>query len=319
MRASEHTILCSGNASPELARAVASHLQLPLAAVQVGRFSDLEVQVEILENVRGRDVFVFQSIAPPANDHLMELLILVDALRRASAGRITAVMPYFAYARQDRRLRAARVPITAKLIANMLTVSGVNRVLTVDVHSEQIQGFFDIPFDNVYASPVLLSDVWRRVRERAPVVVSPDVGGVARARALAKRLDDADLAIIDKRRPRPNDSEVMNVIGEVKGRVCIIIDDIVDTAGTLTTAAAVLKERGAERVVAYITHPVLSGPAVPRIASSALDELVVTDTLPLRAEARACSKIRQLSIAQLLAETVRRIHEEESVSSLYVD
>jgi ribose-phosphate pyrophosphokinase len=319
MRASEHTILCSGNAIPGLARSVAAHLQLPLAAVQVGRFSDLEIQVEILENVRGRDVFVFQSLAPPVNDHLMELLILVDALRRASAGRITAVMPYFAYARQDRRLRAARVPITAKLIANMLTVSGVNRVLTVDVHSEQIQGFFDIPFDNVYASPVLLSDLWRRVRDGSLVVVSPDVGGVARARALAKRLDDADLAIIDKRRPRPNEAEVMNVIGEVEGRTCVIVDDIVDTAGTLTTAASVLKSKGATRVVAYITHPVLSGPAVERIAASALDELVVTDTLPLQAQAAACPKIRQLSIAQLLAETVRRIHEEESVSSLYVD
>jgi ribose-phosphate pyrophosphokinase len=308
----------SGSANPQLAQDIARYLQVPLGRAHVGRFSDGEVTVEIMENVRGRDVFVVQSTSPPANDHLMELLVMVDACRRASAGRITAVMPYFGYARQDRRPRATRVAITAKLVANMLMGAGVHRVLTVDVHADQIQGFFDIPVDNVYASPVLLGDVWRQKYDDL-VVVSPDVGGVVRARAIAKRLDDADLAIIDKRRPRANESEVMNIIGEVEGKSCVLVDDLVDTAGTLCHAAKALKDVGAKRVVAYITHPVLSGPAIERIEASSLDELVVTDTIPLRDNARACRKIRQLSVAGLLAETMRRIRDEESVSSLYLD
>jgi ribose-phosphate pyrophosphokinase len=308
----------SGSANPQLAHDIARYLQVPLGRAHVGRFSDGEVTVEIMENVRGRDVFVVQSTSPPANDHLMELLVMVDACRRASAGRITAVMPYFGYARQDRRPRATRVAITAKLVANMLMGAGVHRVLTVDVHADQIQGFFDIPVDNVYASPVLLGDVWRQKYDDL-VVVSPDVGGVVRARAIAKRLDDADLAIIDKRRPRANESEVMNIIGEVEDKSCVLVDDLVDTAGTLCHAAKALKDVGAKRVVAYITHPVLSGPAIERIAASSLDELVVTDTIPLRDNARVCRKIRQLSVAGLLAETMRRIRDEESVSSLYID
>jgi ribose-phosphate pyrophosphokinase len=286
--------------------------------VNVTRFSDGEVQVELMENVRGRDVFIVQSTCPPTNDSLMELLIMADACRRASAGRITAVIPYFGYARQDRRPRATRVPITAKLVANLITTAGINRVLTVDLHADQIQGFFDIPVDNIFASPVLLGDVWKQ-RDENIIVVSPDVGGVVRARALAKRLDDADLAIIDKRRPRPNESKVMNIIGNVAGKTCVMIDDMVDTAGTLCVAAQALKDEGATKVVAYITHPVLSGAAIERISQSALDELVVTDTIPLNDEARACSRIRQLSVAGLLAETMRRVRDEESVSSLYVD
>jgi ribose-phosphate pyrophosphokinase len=308
----------TGNASPQLAQDIARYLQLPLGRAHVGRFSDGEVTVELMENVRGRDVFVVQSTCPPASDHLMELLVMVDACRRASAGRITAVMPYFGYARQDRRPRATRVAITAKVVANMLVGAGVHRVLTVDLHADQIQGFFDIPVDNVYSSPVLLGEVWKRKYEDL-VVVSPDVGGVVRARAIAKRLDDADLAIIDKRRPRANVSEVMNIIGEVEDRSCVLVDDMVDTAGTLCEAAKALKDHGARQVAAYITHPVLSGPAVERIEASALDELVVTDTIPLRENARACRKIRQLSVAGLLAETMRRIRDEESVSSLYID
>ena len=308
----------AGNANPQLAAAVAQHLGQPLGKINVGRFSDGEVMVEILENVRGRDVFVIQPTCPPSNDSLMELLVLVDALKRSSAGRITAVIPYFGYARQDRRPRSARVPITAKLVANMIVHAGVDRVLTVDIHADQIQGFFDIPFDNVYASPILLSDAWKCAYPDV-VVVSPDVGGVARARAFAKRLDDADLAIIDKRRPRANESKVMNIIGEIKDRTCIIVDDVVDTAGTLCQAAKALKDEGARRVVAYITHPVLSGPAVERISKSELDELVVTDTIALRPDAAACDRIRQLSIAEMMAETVRRVSDEESVSSLYVD
>jgi ribose-phosphate pyrophosphokinase len=308
----------SGSANPQLAHDIARYLQVPLGRAHVGRFSDGEVTVEIMENVRGRDVFVVQSTSPPANDHLMELLVMVDACRRASAGRITAVMPYYGYSRQDRRPRATRVAITAKLVANMLAGAGVHRVLTVDVHADQIQGFFDIPVDNVYASPVLLGDVWRQKYDDL-VVVSPDVGGVVRARAIAKRLDDADLAIIDKRRPRANESEVMNIIGEVEGKSCVLVDDLVDTAGTLCHAARALKDVGAKRVVAYITHPVLSGPAIERIEASVLDELVVTDTIPLRDNARACHKIRQLTVAGLLAETMRRIRDEESVSSLYID
>jgi len=308
----------TGSANPQLALDVARYLQVPLGRAHVGRFSDGEVTVELMENVRGRDVYVIQPTSPPANDHLMELLVTVDAARRASAGRITAVMPYFGYARQDRRPRATRVAITAKVIANMLAGAGVHRVLTVDLHADQIQGFFDIPVDNVYASPVLLGDVWKQKYDDL-VVVSPDVGGVVRARAIAKRLDDADLAIIDKRRPRANESEVMNIIGEVEGKSCVLVDDLVDTAGTLCHAAKALKDVGAKRVVAYITHPVLSGPAIERIEASVLDELVVTDTIPLRENARACRKIRQLSVAGLLAETMRRIRDEESVSSLYID
>jgi ribose-phosphate pyrophosphokinase len=284
----------------------------------VGRFSDGEIQVEIMENVRGKDVYLVQSTCPPANEHLMELLVMADACRRASAGRITAVIPYLGYARQDRRQRAMRVPITAKLVADMIGCAGVNRVLTVDLHADQIQGFFGVPVDNVYASPVLLGEVWKQKYDNM-IVVSPDVGGVVRARALARRLDNADLAIIDKRRQRANESQVMNIIGDVRGRSCILVDDLVDTAGTLCQAAQALKDEGAERVIAYITHPALSGKAVERVENSALDQLVVTDTIPLGEAARKCKRIRVLSVAELLAETMRRIRDEESVSSLYVD
>jgi ribose-phosphate pyrophosphokinase len=308
----------TGNANPQLAQDIARHLMVPLGRAAVSRFSDSECTVELLENVRGRDVFIVQPTCSPANDHLMELLVMTDACRRASAARITAVIPYFGYARQDRRPRAMRVPITAKLVANMIASAGVNRVLTVDLHADQIQGFFDIPVDNVYASPVLLGDAWKQKYDNL-MVVSPDVGGVVRARALAKRLDDAELAIIDKRRPRPNESEVMNIIGEVEGKTCVLIDDLVDTAGTLCHAAEALKANGAKKVLAYITHAVLSGPAIDRISQSQLDELVVTDTIPLRPEAKNCKKIRQLTVAGLLAETMRRIRDEESVSSLYID
>jgi ribose-phosphate pyrophosphokinase len=308
----------TGNAHPKLAHDIARVMHLPLARAHVGRFSDGEISVEILENIRGRETFIIQSTCPPAAENLIELLVMTDAAKRASAARITAVIPYFGYARQDRRPRAARVPITAKLVAKMIGAAGVDRVLTVDLHADQIQGFFDIAVDNVYASPVLLGDVWKQKYQKM-VVVSPDVGGVVRARALAKRLDDAELAIIDKRRSRANQSEVMNIIGEVEGKNCVLIDDMVDTAGTLCSAAAALKAVGAATVAAYITHPVLSGPAVSRIAESQLDEIVVTDTIPLNEEATACPKIRQLSIAELLAETMRRISDEESVSSLYVD
>ncbi|HRX89557.1 MAG TPA: ribose-phosphate diphosphokinase, partial [Steroidobacteraceae bacterium] len=308
----------AGNANPLLAQDIARHLMTPLGRAMVGRFSDGEVNVEIMENVRGRDVFILQPTCPPANDHLMELLVMVDACRRASAARITAVVPYFGYSRQDRRPRATRAAITAKLVANMLQSAGVDRLLTIDLHADQIQGFFDIPVDNVYASPVLLGDAWRQRQEKM-IVVSPDVGGVVRARALARRLDDADLAIIDKRRPRPNESKVMNIIGDVVGKSCILVDDMVDTAGTLCAAAQALKDEGATRVVAYITHAVLSGNAIEKISKSTLDELVVTDTIPLSTAARNCGRIRQLSVAALLAETIRRIRDEESVSSLYVD
>ncbi len=308
----------TGNANPKLAQAVVEHLQLSLGVASVGSFSDGEVQVEIEENVRGKDVFVIQPTCAPTNDNLMELLVMIDAVRRSSARRITAVIPYFGYARQDRRPRSARVPITAKVVAQMIGNVKADRVLTVDLHSDQIQGFFDIPVDNVYASPILLGDVWKQ-KYPDMVVVSPDVGGVVRARALAKRLDDAELAIIDKRRPRPNEARVMNIIGEVEGRTCVLVDDLVDTAGTLCLAAMALKDEGATRVVAYCTHPVLSGPAVDNIEASVLDELVVTDTIPLQDNAQACGKIRQLSIATMLAETMRRISNEESVSSLYMD
>jgi ribose-phosphate pyrophosphokinase len=308
----------TGNANPLLAQEITRHLHVPLGRAHVGRFSDGEVNAELMENVRGRDVFIVQPTCPPANDNLMELLMMTDACKRASAKRVTAVVPYFGYARQDRRPRAMRVAIAAKLVANMIAVAGVDRLLTVDLHADQIQGFFDIPVDNVYASPVLLGDAWKQKDEQM-IVVSPDVGGVVRARALAKRLDDAELAIIDKRRPRPNESKVMNIIGEVEGKSCMLVDDMVDTAGTLCQAAQALKDEGAIRVVAYITHAVLSGAAIERISKSVLDELVVTDTIPLSAAGKACSRIRQLSVAGLLAETMRRISDEESVSSLYVD
>jgi ribose-phosphate pyrophosphokinase len=307
----------TGTANPKLASNVAENLGIALGNANVGRFSDGEIMVELLENVRGKDVFVLQSTCAPTNDTLMEVMVMVDALKRASAGRITAALPYMGYSRQDRRPRSARVAITAKVVADMLSGAGVDRVLTMDLHSDQIQGFFDIPVDNIYAAPILLSDV-RTHDYPNLVIVSPDVGGVVRARALAKRLG-SDLAIIDKRRPKPNVAKVMNIIGEVSGRTCLIMDDMVDTANTLCEAAAALKEKGAARVVAYCTHPVLSGPAIERIENSALDELVVTDTIPLRDEARNCKRIRQLSVAELLAETMRRIHAEESVSSLFLE
>ncbi len=310
-------MIFSGNANRPLAQSIVGRLNMRLGLASVGRFSDGEIAVEIEEHVRGREVFVIQSTHMP-HDNLMELLVIVDALRRASAGTITAVIPYFGYARQDRRPRSARVPITAKLVAKMITAAGVDRLLTVDLHADQVQGFFDIPVDNVYASPLLLGDIWRQKYDDQ-IVVSPDVGGVVRARALAKRLGDADLAIIDKRRPKANEAQVMNIIGDVAGRTCILVDDLVDTAGTLCQAAKALKDQGAVRVVAYCTHPVLSGPAVDNIAASQLDELVVTDTIPLRSDARVCPKIRQLSVADMLAETIRRIAVGESVSSLYVD
>ena len=308
----------SGNAHPQLAQDIARYLRIPLSKAHVGRFSDGEINVEILENIRGRETFIVQPTCPPSAENLMELLVMVDAAKRASCATITAVIPYFGFARQDRRPRSSRVPITAKLVAKLIATAGVDRVLTVDLHADQIQGFFDIAVDNVYASPILLGDAWRQ-KYAEMVVVSPDVGGVVRARALAKRLGDADLVIIDKRRAQANQSEVMNIIGEVEGKNCIMIDDMVDTAGTLCHAASALKEHGAATVDAYITHPVLSGPAVTRIDESALDQLVVTDTIPLNDVARACKKIRQLSTAELLAETMRRISTDESVSSLYVD
>ncbi len=311
-------VIFSGNAHRNLAERICVHLHSPLGKVVIGRFSDGEVMVDIEENVRGKDVFIVQPTSAPTNDNLMELLVLADAARRASAYRITTVIPYLGYARQDRRMRSARVPITAKLVAKMISAAGVDRVLTVDLHSDQIQGFFDVPLDNVYASPILLGDVWR---QKYPdlMVVSPDVGGVVRARALAKRLDDADLAIIDKRRPRANEAKVMNIIGDVAGRSCVMVDDLVDTAGTLCHAAQALKEQGATRVSAYCTHAVLSGSAIDNISGSVLDELVVTDTIPLREDAQQCAKIRQLSVAGMLAETMRRVSNEESVSSMFMD
>ncbi|MES1939605.1 ribose-phosphate pyrophosphokinase [Salinisphaera sp. T5B8] len=316
--ADSRLMVFTGNANPALAKDVAGYLKLPVGKASVGKFSDGEIAVEIEENVRGRDVFVVQSTCRPTNDNVMELLMLIDALHRASAGRITAVVPYFGYARQDRRPRSARVPISAKVVASMLGAVGTDRVLTVDLHADQIQGFFDMPVDNVYASPVLLGDIWRQKDEKL-IVVSPDVGGVVRARALAKRLDDADLAIIDKRRPKANEAKVMNIIGDVSGKTCIMVDDLVDTAGTLCQAADALKNQGATKVKAYVTHPVLSGKAIENISNSRLDELVVTDTIPLSPDAAACGKIRQLHIAALLAETIRRVSNEESVSTLYVD
>ncbi len=313
----DNLMVFSGNANPKLALSVVQHLNLPLGRVRVSRFSDGEVMVEVNENVRGKDVFVLQSTCAPTNDNLMELMIMVDAFKRASAGRITAAIPYFGYARQDRRPRSARVAISAKVVANMLQAVGVHRLLTMDLHADQIQGFFDIPVDNIYASPILLGDLWKHNYENL-VVVSPDVGGVVRARALAKRME-ADLAIIDKRRPRANVAEVMHIIGEVDGRTCVIMDDMVDTANTLCQAAAALREHGAVKVMSYCTHPVLSGRAVERINASVLDEVVVTDTIPLADQAAVSPKIRQLSCAALLAETISRISREDSVSSLFIE
>jgi ribose-phosphate pyrophosphokinase len=311
-------MLFAGNANLPLARSVAEHLQLPLGKSAVGRFSDGEISVEVEENVRGREVFVMQSTCPPANDSLMELLVMIDALRRASAAHVTAVIPYLGYARQDRRPRSARVPITAKVVADMITSVGADRVITLDLHADQIQGFFDIPIDNIYASPVLLGDIWKHEYPHLRVV-SPDVGSVVRARAVARRLDNAELAIIDKRRPRANEAQVMNIIGEVDGRNCVMVDDLVDTAGTLCKAAEALKLNGAHSVVAYCTHGVLSGPAVSNIESSDLDELVVTDTIPLSEAARNCPRIRQLSVAALVAESIRRVSSGASLSSMFVD
>jgi len=308
----------SGKANLPLAEEIVTRLTIPLGKAAVGRFSDGEVMVEIHDSVRGRDVFVVQSTCRPVDQNLMELLVMIDAVARASARRVTAVIPYFGYARQDRRPRSARVAISAKLVANMVSMAGADRVLTMDLHADQIQGFFSIPVDNIYASPVLLGDIWKHEYENL-IVVSPDVGGVVRARALAKRLDDADLAIIDKRRPHANAAEVMNIIGDVGGRTCVLVDDMADTAGTLCSAAAALKKQGASRVVAYCTHAILSGKAVDNIEGSVLDELVVSNTIPLDESASACARIRQLSIAELIAESIRRISHEESVGDLFMD
>jgi ribose-phosphate pyrophosphokinase len=318
LREDSSMMIFSGNANRALAEEIVARLNMPLGRATVGRFSDGEVMVEIDDSVRGKDVFIVQPTCRPVDDNLMELLVMIDAVTRASARRVTAVIPYFGYARQDRRPRSARVAISAKLVANMVSMAGANRVLTMDLHADQIQGFFSIPVDNVYASPVLLGDVWKHKYEKL-IVVSPDVGGVVRARALAKRLDDADLAIIDKRRPHANAAEVMNIIGDVDGRTCVLVDDMADTAGTLCSAAGALKDKGASRVVAYCTHPVLSGKAVDNIEGSRLDELVVTNTIPLDERASACTRIRQLSIAELIAESIRRISHEESIGELFMD
>ena len=309
-------VVFSGNAHPDLAHKVVSHLHVPLGSAVVNRFSDGEIAVEITENVRGKDVFIVQPTCCPTNDNLMEILVMADALRRSSAGRITAVIPYFGYARQDRRPRSARVPITAKVVADMLTTVGIDRVVMIDLHADQIQGFFDIPVDNIYGSPILLADLRQQQYDNL-IVVSPDIGGVVRARAIAKQMGDVDLAIIDKRRPKANESQVMHIIGDVSGRDCVIVDDMVDTAGTLCKAAEALKKHGARRVVAYCTHPVLSGSALINLENSVIDELVVTDTIPLSAAAQACGKIRQVSVSALVAETVRRINNEESISAMF--
>jgi len=311
-------MIFAGNANPKLANDIARELGVPMGKASVGRFSDGEVSFEIMENIRGSDIYLIQPTCAPTADNFVELLVMVDAMKRASASRVTAVIPYFGYSRQDRRPRSARVPITAKVAAKMISAVGTDRVVTIDLHSDQIQGFFDIPVDNVYASPLTLADIWQHQGSEDLVVVSPDVGGVVRARAIAKRLD-ADLAIIDKRRPRANVSKVMNIIGEVEGKSCVMVDDMVDTAGTLCKAAGALKEQGAARVVAYCVHPVLSGPAIDNILASELDELVVTDTIPLSKAAIDCGRIRQLSVAQMLAETIRRMAHGESVSSMYLD
>ena len=308
--------LFAGNATPELAKRIAKHLYTSLGDATVGRFSDGEIQVQINENVRGADVFIIQSTCAPTNDNLMELIVMVDALRRASAGRITAVIPYFGYARQDRRVRSARVPITAKVVADFLSSVGVDRVLTCDLHAEQIQGFFDVPVDNVFGSPVLIEDIQKQNALNNPMVVSPDIGGVVRARAIAKLLNDADMAIIDKRRPKANVSQVMHIIGDVSGRDCILVDDMIDTGGTLVKAAEALKERGATKVVAYATHAVLSGTAAKNLANPALDEVVVTDTIPLSDEIKALNKVRALTLSSMLAEAIRRISNEESISAM---
>ncbi|MFM7275748.1 MAG: ribose-phosphate pyrophosphokinase [Gammaproteobacteria bacterium] len=306
----------SGSSNPELAQKIVQRLGLRLGSATLGRFSDGETSIEIDENVRGKDVFIIQSTCAPTNDNLMELILMIDALRRSSASRITAVVPYFGYSRQDRRVRSGRVPISAKVIADMMAKAGVNRVLTVDLHAEQIQGFFDVPVDNCYGSAILIDDIERQ-RYPNTVVVSPDIGGVVRARAIAKQMNDLDLAIIDKRRPKPNESQVMHIIGDVAGRTCLVIDDMVDTAGTLCKAAQALKDHGAEKVIAYCTHAVLSGKAIGNIEASALDGLVVTDTIPLSTEARGCARIRVLSSAALLAEAVRRVSNEESISAMF--
>nr|WP_085248550.1 MULTISPECIES: ribose-phosphate pyrophosphokinase [unclassified Gilliamella] len=308
--------LFAGNATPELAKRIANRLYTSLGDIVVSRFSDGEVNVQINENVRGEDVFIIQSTCAPTNDNLMELLVMIDAMRRASAGRITAVIPYFGYARQDRRVRSARVPITAKVVADFLSTVGVDRVLTVDLHAEQIQGFFDVPVDNVFGSPVILEDMLQRQFER-PIVVSPDIGGVVRARAIAKLLNDTDMAIIDKRRQRANEAEVMNIIGDVADRDCILVDDMIDTAGTLCKAADALKARGAKRVFAYATHPIFSGKAVSNIKNCAIDEIVVCDTIPLTAEVKALKNVRQLTLSGMLAEAIRRISNEESISAMF--
>ncbi len=316
--ASPSLMVFSGNANLQLSSDIAAELGVPMGKAIVGRFSDGEVMIEIMENIRTRDVYVIQPTCAPTADNFMELLVMVDALKRASASKVTAIIPYFGYSRQDRRPRSARVPITAKVAAKMISAVGTDRVVTIDLHADQIQGFFDIPVDNVYASPLVLADVWQRQGGQPLTVVSPDVGGVVRARAIAKRLE-ADLAIIDKRRPRANVATVMNIIGEVEGKCCVMVDDMVDTAGTLCAAASALKEQGATKVIAHCVHPVLSGPAISNIENSELDELVVTDTIPLSEEAQQCDRIRQLSVAQMLAETIRRMSSGESVSSLYVD
>ena len=309
-------MLFSGNANPKLAGDIADYLGIPLGQAEVGKFSDGEIAVDIAENVRGKDVFIIQPTCRPTNDNLMELVVMTDALRRASASRITAVVPYFGYARQDRRPRSARVPITAKVVADMMVSVGVDRVLTVDLHADQIQGFFDVAVDNIYATPVLLDDITQSRYENL-IVVSPDIGGVVRARAIAKQLDDADLAIIDKRRPKANQAEVMNIIGDVEGRTCIIVDDIVDTAGTLCNAAKALKAKGAKRVVAYCTHPVLSGRALENISNSELDELVVADTIPLQPEMAECGRVRVVTVSELIGEAMRRVSNEESISAMF--
>jgi ribose-phosphate pyrophosphokinase len=311
-------MLFSGNATPELAESIADYLDISLSEANISRFSDGEINIEITENVRGQDVFIIQSTCTPANENLMELIIMADALRRASAGRITAVVPYFGYARQDRRVRSARVAISAKVVADMMAIVGINRVLTVDLHADQIQGFFDFPVDNVYGTPILLDDIYQHKTENI-IIVSPDVGGVVRARALAKRMNDSELAIIDKRRPKANEAQVMNIIGDVKNKVCIMVDDMVDTAGTLCGAANALKEQGALKVYAYCTHPVLSGNAIETIANSALDILVVTDTIPLTDAAKNCKRIRQISLSHMLAEAMRRVNTEESLSSMFLE
>ena len=309
-------VVFSGNAHPQFAQKVVSHLHIPRGAASVGQFSDGEISVEITENVRGKDVFIVQPTCAPTNDNLMEILVMADALRRASAGRITAVIPYFGYARQDRRPRSARVPITAKVVADMLTTVGIDRVVMIDLHADQIQGFFDIPVDNIYGTPALLADLRQQQHDNL-MVVSPDVGGVVRARAVAKQMGDIDLAIIDKRRQKANESQVMHLIGDVKDRDCVIVDDMVDTAGTLCKAADALKQFGARRVVAYATHPVLSGKAIENLRNSVIDELVVTDTIPLSEEALNLGKIRQVSVASMVAETIRRINNEESISAMF--